>query len=109
MKKSKLSEVADTARSIAGAALGAAAATAAGVVVSGVAEAVQQGGRKLEDSRETLQYMAAKTVADPVLPNRKRRTASRRKTLVAKPSAKRASAKRATSKKAARPRGRRMS
>lgn len=106
-KNRRFSEAANVARNIAGAALGAAAIAATGVVVTRVATAIQQGGKSLENAKGTLQSLAAKTVASPVLPGRKRRATARRKTAAAKASAprraKRAAAKRRTAKKAAAP------
>ena len=94
--KTRLSEAADAARSIAGAALGAAAIAATGVVITRVAAAIRESGKTLEDAKPTLQSMAAKTLASPLLPGRKRRAASRRKTRAPKMAngAKRAAAKR---------------
>jgi len=94
--KKRLSEAADAARNIAGAALGAAAIAATGVVITRVAAAIRESGKSLEDAKPTLQSMAAKTLASPLLPGRKRRAASRRKTRAktANGTAKRAAAKR---------------
>lgn len=95
--KKRLSEAADAARSIAGAALGAAAIAATGVVITRVAAAIRESGKNLEDAKPALQSMAAKTLTSPLLPGRKRRAASRRKTRAAKRAngtAKRAAAKR---------------
>ena len=96
-KNSRLGEATNVARNIAGAALGAAAIAATGVVVTRVASAIQQGGKNLEHAKGTLQSIAAKTVASPVLPGRKRRTTTRRK----RAAAKRAPAKRRTAKRKA--------
>lgn len=95
--KKRLSEAAVAARNIAGAALGAAAIAATGVVITRVAAAIREGGKSLEDAKPTLQSMAAKTLASPLLPGRKRRAASRRKARrpkMANGTAKRAAAKR---------------
>src|SRR6188472_3372039 len=56
-KKSRLSEAADTVKTVAGAALGAAAIAATGVVVAKVAGAIREGGRQLEDSTPELQRL----------------------------------------------------
>lgn len=103
--KTRLSEAADAARSIAGAALGAAAIAATGVVITRVAAAIRESGKNLEDAKPALQSMAAKTLTSPLLPGRKRRAASRRKTRRAKMAngtAKRAPAKRRGRRKTAR-------
>jgi hypothetical protein len=78
MAKSKFGEAADAARTIAGAALGAAAIAATGVVVSRVAGAIQQGGKQLAEATPTLQNIAAQAVAKPLLPKRSKRTAKRK-------------------------------
>jgi len=104
MARSKLGEAADAARTIAGAALGAAAIAATGVVVSRVAGAIQKGGKQLAEATPTLQNIAAQTVTKPLLPKRSKRTAKRKsRTAKAKKAAtgsrtKRRAAKRAPAK-----------
>src|SRR5262249_51748103 len=102
MAKSKLGEAADAARTIAGAALGAAAIAATGVVVSRVAGAIQKGGKQLADATPTLQNIAAETVAKPLLPQRRKRTAKRKpRTAKAKKAAARTRTKRRGAKRTA--------
>ena len=95
-KKSRLAEAADAVKTVAGAALGAAAVAATGVVVTKVASAIRKGGRDLEDSTPELQRFAAETVTKPLLRTRQRRVAAARKAKSAKRSiaARKASRKR---------------
>ena len=83
-RKSRLSEAADAVRTVAGAALGAAAVAATGVVVTKVAGAIRQSGKQLEQSTPELQRLAANTVTRPVLPKRQKRAAATRKARTAK-------------------------
>jgi hypothetical protein len=83
-KKSRLSEAADAVKTVAGAALGAAAVAATGVVVTKVAGAIRRGGEQLEDSTPELQRLAANTVSKPLLPKRQKRAAATRKARSAK-------------------------
>jgi hypothetical protein len=78
-KKSRLSEVTDAVKTVAGAALGAAAVAATGVVVTKVAGAIRSGGKQLEDSTPELQRLAANTVSRPLVPKRQKRAAATRK------------------------------
>ena len=78
-KKSRLSEAADAMKTVAGAALGAAAVAATGVVVTKVAGAIRSGGKQLEDSTPELQRLAGNTVSNPLLPKKQKRAAATRK------------------------------
>jgi hypothetical protein len=78
-KKSRLSEVTDAVKTVAGAALGAAAVAATGVVVTKVAGAIRRGGQKLEESTPELQRLAGNTVSKPLLPKKQKRAAATRK------------------------------
>jgi hypothetical protein len=95
-KKSRFSEAANAVKAVAGAALGAAAVAATGVVVTKVAGAIRKGGRDLEQSTPELQRLAADTVTKPLLPRRRKRAAAKRKARSAKRSiaARKASTKR---------------
>jgi hypothetical protein len=95
-KKSRLSEAADAVKTVAGAALGAAAVAATGVVVTKVAGAIRRGGQQLEDSTPELQRLAGNTVSKPLLPKKPKRVAAARKARKAKRTiaAKKASKKR---------------
>jgi hypothetical protein len=64
-KKSTMSKAADAVKTVAGTALGAAAAAAA---VKTVADAVQEGGAKLDKGGPTIQKSAANAVPKPILP-----------------------------------------
>jgi hypothetical protein len=80
MQKSKLSEAADVAKSVASEALGAAAVAATQVVISKVASALKDGGEQLEQSSPKLQRIASDTVAQPLaLAQRKPASKSKRK------------------------------
>ena len=83
-KKSRLSEATDAMKAVAGAALGAAAVAATGVVVTRVAGAIRKGGRDLEESTPELQRFAANTVTKPLLPKRQKRAAATRRARTAK-------------------------
>ena len=85
-KKSRLSEAADAVKAVAGAALGAAAIAATGVVVTKVAGAIRKGGRDLEESTPEFQRLAARTVTKPLLPTRQKRAAATRRAKSAKKS-----------------------
>jgi hypothetical protein len=78
-RKSRLSEAADAVKAVAGAALGAAAVAATGVVVSKVAGAIRKGGQDLEESTPEIQQFAANTITKPLLPKRQKRAAATRK------------------------------
>jgi hypothetical protein len=84
LKKSRLSEAADAVRTVAGAALGAAAVAATGVVVTKVAGAIRSGGKQFEDSTPALQRLAGNTVSEPLLPKKQKRAAATRKARAAK-------------------------
>jgi hypothetical protein len=83
-KKSVIGEAADAAKSIAGAALGAAAIAATGIVVTRVAGAIRSGGKELQDSAPQLQKLAADTVTKPLLPKKQKRAAATRNVKTAK-------------------------
>jgi|SRR5689334_4126882 len=87
MAKSKLSEAANAAKTIAGAALGAAAIAATGVVVNRVAHAIKEGGKQLEEAAPAIQQMAAETVTKPLLPKRAKPGGGRKKAKAAKKAA----------------------
>jgi hypothetical protein len=83
-KKSRLSEAADAVKTVAGAALGAAAVAATGVVVMKVAGAIRKGGQQLEESTPELQRLAGNAVSKPLLPKKQKRAAATRKASSAK-------------------------
>jgi phage tail tape-measure protein len=96
-KKSMISEAADAAKSVAGAALGAAAVAATGVVVKRVAGAIRNSGKQLDDVTPGLQKLAGDTVSKPLLPTKQKRAAAKRTAKVAK----KKSAKKSVKKKRA--------
>jgi|SRR3954470_4627355 hypothetical protein len=77
-KKSLVKEAADAVKGVAGAALGAAAIAATGVVVSRVAGAIRKRGKDLEDATPQLQKLAAETVSKPLLPRARQRVAAKK-------------------------------
>ena len=83
-KKTRLSEAADAVKTVAGAALGAAAVAATGVIVTKVAGAIRKSGEQLEDATPEIQRFAATTVSKPLLPRRQQRAAATRKSRSAK-------------------------
>jgi hypothetical protein len=83
-KKTRLSEAADAVKTVAGAALGAAAVAATGVIVTKVAGAIRKSGQQLEDATPEIQRFAANTVSKPLLPRRQQRAAATRKSRSAK-------------------------
>ena len=68
---STMKTAADTVRTLAGEALGAAAAAATAVVVKTVANAIEQGGRNLGAAEPGLEKSAARAVSQPILPKPK--------------------------------------
>ena len=78
-KKSTISQATDKVRTVAGQALGAAAAAATAVVVDSVAAAITQGGATLKNEKPTLQHSAAKAVERPIAPRAKKKSASVKK------------------------------
>src|SRR5881628_2907121 len=68
-KKSMISEATDAVKSVAGAALGAAAVAVTGVVVARVAGAITDSGQQLEKSAPQIQKLAEDTVTKPQLPS----------------------------------------
>jgi hypothetical protein len=99
-KKSMMKEASDAVKSVAGAALGAAAIAATGVVVSRVAGAIRKGGKDMEDATPQLQKLAGDAVSKPLLPQPRKRAAAKRsatsstKKIAAKKSATKRRAKR---------------
>ena len=83
-KKSVMSDATDAVKSLAGAALGAAAAAATSVVAETVAGAMTEGGAKLAKAGPGLEKAAADKVPKPILPTAKKRAAAKRKSKVAK-------------------------
>jgi hypothetical protein len=83
-KKSMMREATDAVKSVAGAALGAAAVAATGVVVTRVAGAIRNRGKALEEATPELQKLAGDTVSKPLLPRRQKRSAATRKAKSAK-------------------------
>jgi hypothetical protein len=82
--KSRLNEATDAVKTVAGAALGAAAVAATGVIVTKVAGAIRKSGEQLEEATPELQQLAANTVSKPLLPKRQKRAAATRKAKPAK-------------------------
>ena len=78
-KKGIIREATDAVKSVAGAALGAAAIAATGVVVTSVAGAIRQRGKDLEETGPELQRLAGDTVTRPLLPKPQKRAAAKRK------------------------------
>jgi hypothetical protein len=96
-KKGIVKEATDAVKSVAGAALGAAAIAATGVVVTRVAGAIRKRRKDLADATPQLQRLAGDTVSMPLLPRPRKRAAAKRK-------AKSAATKKIAAKKAARKR-----
>jgi hypothetical protein len=95
-KKSMMKEATDAVKSVAGAALGAAAIAATGVVVSRVAGAIRKRGKDLDDATPQLQRLAGDTVSKPLLPRppkrattKKKATPAKKKVVAKKPASKR--------------------
>jgi hypothetical protein len=78
-KKTMMQEATDAVKSVAGAALGAAAIAATGVVVKRVAGAIRERGKQLDDSTPEIQKLAGQTVMKPLLPTPKKRATAKRK------------------------------
>jgi hypothetical protein len=97
-KRSMVKEATDAVKSVAGAALGAAAIAATGVVVSRVAGAIRKRGKDLEDATPQLQRLAGETVSKPLLPRPRNRAAAKRKATLA---TKKIAANKATTKRRA--------
>lgn len=83
-KKSMVGEAVDATKSVAGAALGAAAVAATGVVVARIAGAIRRSGTELEGSTPALQKLAANTIKKPLMPKKQKRAAATRKTKTAR-------------------------
>jgi hypothetical protein len=95
-KKSMMKEATDAVKSVAGAALGAAAIAATGVVVSRVAGAIRKRGKDLDDATPQLQRLAGDAVSKPLLPRppkrattKKKATPAKKKVVAKKPASKR--------------------
>lgn len=102
-KKGVVQEALEGAKSVAGSALAAAASAATDVVLSRVAGAISDGGKKLEGSAPQIQKVAADTVSKPLLPARQKRAAAKRSAVKAKKKvAKKKAVKKKTAKKAVR-------
>jgi hypothetical protein len=100
-KKGVLTEAVDAIKSVAGAALGAAAAAGTGVVVENTAGALSKGGEKLAGAAPNIKRAASNIVSKPILPRKQKRSAAKRtaKTAKQKVAATRAAKKRAPRKK----------
>jgi hypothetical protein len=93
-KKSMMGTAADAVKTVAGAALGAAAAAATTVVVESVANAMSDGGKKLDKAKPSLEKSAAKVVSKPIVPAGKAKSAlAKRRKAVKKAPVKRAAVK----------------
>jgi hypothetical protein len=103
--KSVMGKAADAAKSLAGAALGAAARAATSVVAETVAGAMTEGGAKLANAGPRLEKAAGARLSKPMLPNRRKRPAAKRKSKVA--TKKLVAVRAAKSKRGARPRKKR--
>ena len=104
-KKSMMGTAADAVKTVAGAALGAAAAAATTVVVESVANAMSDGGKKLDKAKPSLEKSAAKVVSKPIVPTGKAKAApaTKRKAAVKKAPVKKAPARKGGVKKKAAP------
>ncbi len=83
-KKSIIGEAIDAVKTVGGAALGAAASAATGVVMENVASAVTKTGTKLGRATPRLKRTAAETVSKPILPKKQKRAAAKRSAKKAK-------------------------
>ena len=104
-KKSMVGEAVDAVKGIGGAALGAAAAVATGVVVGAAANAMMKGGKELSEATPGLAMAAADKVSKPMLPPPKKRAAAKRRVKKTKRTV--ANTKAAKTKRAAKPRKKR--
>jgi hypothetical protein len=84
-KKGTIGEAADAVKTVAGKALGAAAAAATGAVLESVSEALAKGGAELTKAGPSLQKSAAKAVSEPIVPHPKRRLPAVKKRKVVAP------------------------
>jgi hypothetical protein len=82
--KTKWDEATDAVKTVAGAALGAAAVAATGVVMTKVAGAIRKSGEQLEQATPDIQRLAANAVQKPLLPKRQKRAGATRKARSAK-------------------------
>lgn len=96
-KKSVLTDMVDAVKSVAGAALGAAAAAGTSVVVENTANAMSKGSRKLEAASPRLKRTAANSVSKPILPKKQKRAAAKR---TAKKAKKKVAARKVAKKRA---------
>jgi hypothetical protein len=94
-KKAVISGALETVKTVAGAAAGAAASAATGVVAATVANALSEGGKKLEQSTPQLQKAAAETVAKPLT---RHRTSPAKRTVTRTAAARKASPKKTSAK-----------
>ena len=90
-KKGTLGEAADAVKTVAGKALGAAAAAATGAVLDSVTEALSKGGAELTKAGPSLQKSAAKAVSEPIIMRPKRKSEGVKKRNVARGKSKRTS------------------
>jgi hypothetical protein len=90
-KKGTIGEAADAVKTVAGKALGAAAAAATGAVLESVTEALSKGGAELTKAGPSLQKSAARAVSEPIIPHPKRKSPAVKKRKAARGKAKRAS------------------
>ena len=100
-KRRMLTEVVDATRSVAGAALGAAASAGTGVLAENAASALSKGGQRLKTATPRFKRAAADTVSKSILPRKQKRSAARRTTKAVKRTVavKKRSTKRSTRRK----------
>jgi hypothetical protein len=96
-KKSVLTEVVDAVKSVAGAALGAAASAGTEVVVESAATAMSKGHQKLGAATPGIKRAVADTVSKPILPKKQNRAAAKR---TAKKAKKKVAARKGAKKRA---------
>jgi len=90
-KKSTIGEAADAVKTVAGKALGAAAAAATGAVLESVTEALSKGGAELTKAGPSLQKSAAEAVSEPITQRPKKKSAGVKRRKVAPGKSKRTS------------------
>jgi colicin import membrane protein len=105
-KKGAGSEMADAMKSVAGAALGAAAAAATGVIMQSVAGALGKGEKALDDNAPDVKETVAAKVSEQIAPApkpapRKKRAAGKKAAAKKKSAAKKSAAKKSVAKKSA--------
>ena len=79
-KKTVVTSAIEEVKSVAGAALAAAAVAATGVVVTRMAGAIRKSGKQLEDSTPEIQKLAGETVSNPLLPTKRKKVKAKRLT-----------------------------